>query len=526
VSERKTWLAGSAAAYLLLVAVYLLYFNHVEFFVDDWFLTKQFRQALGRGPQGPVDFVVSAVQNNVYGKFRMHWLGILWGFLVTWLGGFNPKFNFVALLALHAACGWLFCQGLRRLGLDREVAFLAGALYLLAPTTHFALFSNFTNPFFTLPVFWILLMLWLFAGGRSTAAVCLCAVAGLFSGEQPFLLLCGLLPLAAWCFRVRGWLRPIAWTWVTLAAAGVSYLLWLNRAPVVQTGFQARYQWSWTQLGRNLELLWREISRLIEFRSDGPDWLLALAAAALIGALTWRWEGGVNRRLWIFAVAGLLLAYGPVLAVGGDYSRFRYHYVPSLFWGLLLAAVCASLPRPGRSLLAAAAAAFFTLNAAGDIRQCWIPMSKHHRALEARLRQLKDVAPGDILIISGAPYEIGTAQHPSMHTSVSANPFAEWATGVAPLEVGLEVRTHHDGLEVFQRDYRRGISAEELGRAHVLVESVSGVISSRRWVAQEVGGGRFRLLALKGSTSPAGVFSREQLLLAGESIYFAEATHQ
>ena len=108
MSERKTWLAGSAAVYLLLVAVYLLYFNHVEFFVDDWFLTKQFRQALGRGPQGPVDFVVSAVQNNVYGKFRMHWLGILWGFLVTWLGGFNPKFNFVALLALHAACGWLF----------------------------------------------------------------------------------------------------------------------------------------------------------------------------------------------------------------------------------------------------------------------------------------------------------------------------------------------------------------------------------------------------------------------------------
>ena len=140
---------------------------------------------------------------------------------------------------------------------------------------------------------------------------------------------------------------------------------------------------------------------------------------------------------------------------------------------------------------------------------------------------LANVEPGDILIISGTSSEIGTAQHFSMHSSVSANPFAEWATGVAPLEVGLDVIDLHGHLMLVQQDYYRPLPDAEFGRVHVLVSDHQGTFSNRSWLAQEVMPGRFRLLGLKGAASSGleeATFSREQLDLMLERIYFAKIT--
>lgn len=552
--QRRDWYPWIAAgAYLALAGVYLLYWNYVDYFIDDWFLSRHFRQAAAKGLPGVLEFAVQAARNKIYGVFRMQWLGILYGFLVTVVGGYSARFNFALLLALHAACCWLLCQALWRLGVDRRLSFLAGALHLLAPTAHFALFTYLTNPFFVFSSFWVLLLLWWFArqepearrGPGFVLPAAAFAVAGLFSGEQTFLLLWLIVPLALLCFAPdRPAVRVIPPIWVVIILAGGSYLLWVNQAPLRQTGFDRRYEWAWGQISKSASLLYDEIRRITGLPSDAPfqispttlDLVLALGAATLVAALLWIWGDSLGRgpgwwRAWLFAVAGVLLAYAPVLLIGGGYSRFRYHYVPSPYFGLAGAAACwlgtkGPWPRVTPAVLGGLLAGYCTLNAAADIRQCWIRQAIHHRALEAQLRGLKNVEPGDILIISGTSHEIGTAQHFTMHSSVSANPFAEWATGVAPLEVGLEIIDVHGRLVLVQQDYYRPLSAGDMKRIHVLLSSHQATFSGREWLAQEVTSQRFQLLALKGGSLPAGggkaTFSREQLALLQERIYFAK----
>ncbi len=544
-SQRRNFAALSAVAYLLLCGSYLLYWNHVEYFTDDWFLLEHHRAATSRGPSGVAEFIASAIQNRIYGIFRSQWFSILYGFLVTQLGGRTVKFNFACLLLLHAACAWLLAQALSRFGLDRAFSFLAGALYLLMPTVHFTLFTYLTNPFFVFSTFWILAMLCLVAqiDRRWAAMLPACAVAALFSGEQVFLLAWMIAPLALWCFGQRPLTRAaagaVAATWGALASSGVVFLLWINRAPVT-AGLDSRYIFSMTQLGSNLRLLWREwrgasgfgLQARFKIAPAGIDWLLAAVAAAAVAGLLWRWASTErappqSKRAWLLGLGGMVLAYVPVLWISGDYPRLRYHYVPSPFLGIVAAAACCGLARLIRfrftpTILGGLLAGLLVLNAAADLRQCWILQSRHQRALEAAIRQLKGVAPGDILVISGTPYEIGTAQHFSMHSTVSAKPFVEWAAGVAPLEAALDLVDHHGALELYHRDVRKHISASDLRRVHLLVSSRQGTFSRREWVAVSVPSGSFRLLPLKHTEpAPAGAeFTREQLELLAGRVYF------
>jgi len=540
--------AVTALAYLLLLGVYLVYWSHVAYFVDDWFLLKRFGEARERGLAGVADFAAAAAQNRIYGVFRAQWLSILWGFLVTAVGGDSARFNFAALLLLHAACAWVLCQTLARLGVDRGVAFLAGALYLLAPSAHFALVTYLANPFFVFSMFWsLLLLLWFAGGARSHAAGVACAVAGLFSGEQVFLLLWALVPLAWLCFPRRGTSRqicldvpnarrrPMLTVWASLGLALAVYLLWINRVPVGEAGFSRRYQWTWEQLQKNADMIsteWLQLSGITAdavYRvSPGPvDLAMAGSAAVIVGFLLWNYSGskphgGPHWRLGLFAACGVLIVYVPVLWIAGGFARFRYHYAASPFLGLGLAAICGTLPRPASALLGGVAAGLFSLNATADLRQCWIPQSGHHRALESQLRSLPNVAAGDILVISATPFATGTAQHFTLHSSLSANPFAERATGAAPLEVARELFLLHDRLMLYQRDYQRPLHPEDLRRTHVLVWSGRGSFSQCHWVALELPSGRFRLEPLKGTAplEPPADFLSEQLALRGPRIYF------
>lgn len=532
----KRFAALAGLSYLLLIGVYLLYWSHVEFFLDDWILTKAFREAARDGWAGAAGFVARAAHNEVLGKFRFYWLAIVFAFLVTWLGNYAAQVNFAVLLGAHAASAWLLCLALRRLGIASGLSFLAGTFYLLAPTAHFGLLTYFTVPHFVLGTLWTMLVLWLFARGAGAAALACCAVVGLFSGEQAILLLLGLPLLAAGCLEGsldRARLRAIAATWIALAAAAGGYLLWINRAPVAETGLRWRYDWSWTTPLNNAALIYREMKQLsgimpealFRIRPEPVDMVLALSAAALVASLLWRWRSlGPRRIAWwrisMFALAGALLAYGPVLWISGVDSQFRYHYASSPFLGLALATVCWIFDGGGRraalpAVLGGALAGFFTLNAAADLRQCWIPQSRHHRALDASLRALKNVAPGDIVIVAGTPYEIGAAQHFTMHSSLTANPYAEWATGVAPLQVGFALLDQHHKLVLEQRDRRPVVSPADLERAHLLAWSPSGDFRQRHWVAQETQPGKFLMLPLKGAAG-------RQPPAQGEDIYIVQ----
>ena len=540
----------TAGAYLALLGVYLLYWGHVEYFIDDWFLLRHFREAARGGPAGAVDLARAAAQNDIYKVFRLQWLSILYGALVAWLGGYAAKFNFGLLLLLHGGCAWLLCQGLRRLGLAGGLSFLAGALYLLAPTAHFALVTYLTTPFLVFSTFWTLQLLWWSAGRGAAAAGAVYAVAGLFSGEQVFALLWGAPALAVLLLAPGGRIRPaltrLVAPWTAMAAALGAYLLWVNRTAVAASDLERRYEWTWRQAKSNILLIYSEWRRLSGLTPDAhyrlsagwPEAALAVLAALIVAGLIWRWRddsaaGAVSlwRVLW-FAAAAAALAYGPVLWIAGGYARFRYHYVPSPYLGLGAAALCWSLgrwlPRPTPALAGALIAGLFTLNAAADLRQCWIPQSGEHRSLTAALRTLGNVAPGDRLVISGTPFATGTAQHFTMHSSVSANPFAVWATGAASLEVARELFQQHGRLMFYQTDYQRPLPEEELRKTHVLVRSSPDRWASCRFVARRLPDGRFHLLPLKGVEPREGSFSRDQLALAGPVIYFPKSaeTHQ
>ncbi len=544
--RRFGWIAGFS--YLLLLSVYLIYWSHADYFVDDWFLIKHFRHA--GGWKGVAGFAAAAAENRIYQVFRMQWLSILYGFLITALGGYSPRFNFTALLLLHAASAWLLSQAVRRAGFEPGLAFLAGIFYLLAPTAHFDLVTYLANPFFVLSTFWVLLLLWFWLGARrwgmgDLAFAGACAVAALFSGEQVFLLVWAIVPLAAFFFRKKP--MPAAWLaagaiWAAAGMALAAYLLWINRLPVRQTGIHRRYEWTAARFMGNLAQIGGEMRQLSGVTSDSlfhfslhkTEDALALAGGLLATALVWKWRGadrenGRLRSLFGFAAAGAALAYAPVMWIAGGFPRFRYHYAPAPY---VAVAAGVAVWACGRSrwtcwspaALAGLATGFLIFNAAADLRQSWIPQSEQQRNLEAYMRQVKNIAPGDIFVVSGTPPQIGTAPHFSMHSTISASAFVELVTGLEPLEAYLDFWNLHGRLVRDPDDLKHFLSEADTARTHVLVCSYDGRFSSLDWIAVQTGTDRFRLLPLKGVSDWGNVrrqiYSREQLALAQWPVYF------
>jgi hypothetical protein len=527
----------AAAAYLLLVCVYaIFYWADVDYFADDWILLPQFRDAAAGGLAGIAEFAARAAQNRVYEVFRTQWLSILYGFAVTWLGGYSVKFNFALLLALHAANAWLLADGLRRLGAARQAAFLAGALQAVLPTTHFVLFTYFTNPFFVFCTFWVLLMQWWWAAmpERRWPMLPVLAVAGLFAGEQSFVLVWVILPLAAWSSGKPGWRaarRPIGCVWAGLVVAAAAYVTLVTSVPLREG---RRHLWTWRVLSENLDMIGKQWWRLTGLPPEAPfrlhpaagDLVAAAVAGAVVWSLAraWRQEGTRLPRGLLFGVLALLAAYAPTLFVEGGFA-LRYHYTASPFLAWLLALGCQALGRRLAPAAGALLAGFFVLTAASHLRQAWIPASQHHRTFRAEVERLENLEPGDFVVVIGAPLETGAVQHFSLHSADTAGPFVEYIRQVRPVTAALGLVHRHPGLALFLKyNHYRAITPDELRRTHLLVYTPRGSFEKPEWVASEAGNGRFELLPLKaasGDGSWRGVsFTRDQLLLRQRRVFF------
>lgn len=507
-------------AYALLALLYLLYLPHAQFVLDDWFVLGRYEQAREAGELGRTALAI--VQNQFHGQFRFQWLSFLLGYGLWLAVGYSPKIVFLVSLSLHTGCAAALRSALGKLGVGKGEAFLAGALFLLLPTTHGALLWSFNCAFFLWSTLWFLLFLREFAGDGPPWRQLTFLLLALFSGDPVFGLLV-VAPLVAW----RGWRKAVL-VWGTVATAAALYALLVNKAPVFQAGLNVRYQFDLHQAGATLAIIgnvYRKMTGLTAdsyYRLAGRWWALGSAAVVAWGLRAHRVEDTRWKSLRL-AAALWGAAYAPILFLRAH--EFRYDYVPSPYLGLGLAAATA-WPR-GRIALGAALAGWLAMATVGDIEQSWIPQARRLRAIEEKLKALRP-DKGDTIVVSNTVMWIGTAPHLAFLAGWASTPFAERVTGVRGLEAACEIVDEGDALRLRHRNYRRDWKPEEAGRTRVFVVDQEGRLDERRLLARAVGGGKYQLYRLKeylGPPVPAEPVGREQLAFLEREIYFAERDH-
>lgn len=533
---------GTELAFLLLVSIYLLYLPHAEFLLDDWGVMDRYQQARQAGLRAEWGVFWALVENRFHGQFRFQWLSWTMGYLVFLVSGYHPWVGFVVLLALHAACAWLLRQVIETLGIGAGPAYLAGGIFLLLPTTHGALLWSYNCCFFVWSTFWFLLY-WRSLARSLTQGVFDRAAAlrqagllalALFSGDPIVGLLGAAAPLTGWFLRSRLAVRATLLAWGTVGVTAAVYALAINKTAIFQGGVGLRYSFSAAGLWGNLNGIVDTYKRLTGM---GPTAFYELrltpaalgAAAVAIGAALCggrllrdpaprlAMPGGRTLAL----AAGLwIAAYGPIWFLRGH--EFRYDYVPSPYLALGLAA--ALLAAPGARALAGAALVWLAVAGVADIEQCWKPQSENLRAIGERLRSLRGVERGDLIIVSGTPLWKGSAPHFAFLAGWASNAYAEHVTGVRGLEAAREIADENGRLRVFHRSYMRDLASQEFGRTYVLIQEKDGRFTERRLLAQQVKPGWFRVHALKGFTGARPtdeLYSREQISLLEGSIYYA-----
>ncbi len=511
----------AALAYALLACIYLLYLPHAQFVLDDWFVLGRYEQARRSGELGKTALAI--LQNQFHGQFRFQWLSFGIGYGLWMLVGYAPKVMLLVSLALHTACAAAWRAALLALGAGTGEAFLAGALFLLLPTTHGALLWSFNCAYFLWSTLWSLLFLRELARAGPLWRRTLFLLLALFSGDPVFALLVA-APLAAW----RGW-RPAVETWGALAAAVLLYALAVNRAPVFQAGLNVRYNFTMHQALATLSIIANVCRRMTGWTADAyyqlaasPAALLAAVAAGAMVIWGLRNSAGAPRKTgrWLVLAAALwTAAYGPILFLRAH--EFRYDYVPSPYLALGLSAAALAVPRVGAAL-GAALAAWFAVAAVADIQQGWIPQSRRLAAMEGALRASR-AAPGDTFIVSNTVMWIGTAPHFAFLAGWASTPFTEHVTGVHGLEAACDIVAEGRDLRVRHRNYGRPWKPEEAPRTRVLVVDRDGRLESRTLLAAPAGGERLRLYPLKGYTGPPvprEPVTRDQLALLEHEVYF------
>ncbi|MBI3694806.1 MAG: hypothetical protein HY238_08205 [Acidobacteria bacterium] len=520
-----------AALYVLLASVYLIYAPHAEFLLDDWLVLGRYEPVREAGLAEQLRMLPTIVQNRFHNQFRFQFLSFGFAYVLFLVVGYSPKIVFVLFLLLHAACAEALRQALDRLGIGEGVAFLAGALFVLLPSTHGPLFWSHNCSYYLWSTFWFLLYLRALAGGGSWRRQALFLLLALFSGDPIFCLLLAGAPLVAWFLRSKAAARSTLVAWTTVGTAAVAYALFINKAPMMQQGLGLRYQWTLGNLRSNFFAIFGTYRRLtglgsVTYYQLRPTWP-TVAAAVLAGAVTvWYLRGRTAgsrplSRVLLLAAGLWVAAYGPIWFLKGH--ELRYDYVASLSIALALAVLVLAAP-VARLALAGVVTAWLAVATVADIEQSWIPQSENLRAIGEKLRELKPVEPGDLIIVSHLPMWIGTAPHFAFLAGWASTPYAEHVTGVRRIEAACEIVDEGGKLRVFHYDRMRDLAPQEIARTWVLVQEERGHLGERRLLAQEVHPGGYRLYALKGYTGPRfppQEFSREQLAMAEGDIYFA-----
>jgi hypothetical protein len=132
-----------------------------------------------------------------------------------------------------------------------------------------------------------------------------------------------------------------------------------------------------------------------------------------------------------------------------------------------------------------------------EIRQCWIPQSRDLQAVKAGLRQLKNLSPGDMVVIPGTQTVLGTAPHFALITPPWDRLFAQHVTGVPDLEFWREVVVEDGRLSFYHRGFMRPVSRAEMTRVHVLAGAPNGPYRPLLYWAEAAGPDLYSLHCLK-----------------------------
>lgn len=502
------------ACYLLLASIYLIYWPHAEFVIDDWYMLQKFADARAQGAAAEWHMAGVLVTSQLWGTFRIHWLGLLTVFGLYHLGGHHPAFYYTLGLLLHVAVALMLWRLLVRLDFDSRMAFLAGALFLLLPTARNPLFWFPSAGQYVLAAFWLLIYLHLALGtlerGKLTAGdaaiQALVALAALFSTDQSIsLVLLG----AAWLAIFAGQratstkLAPALVVWVVAGVALLVYVRFINRAGVGGS-VADRFQFSSHRILEHLRVIWLAYRDLTGWRgvyyrlpAIGVGALVA-AAAGLVVFWKLRSQRGPASRGVVLGAGLWAIAVGPIWFL--RWSDLRYHYLPSLGLAIVLATLCVAVfDRWHRLLFPAVAAglvAFCAATAYAEIQQCWTPQSKHLASVKQALRDLKDLRPHDYVVVSAVPLVMGTAPHFALFACpYSATPFAETVTGVRPLPVGRELFCE-EGKFRLELDSMRELQPDDLRRTHVLFTEGDLTVRVRTILACAVGTNAYQLYPL------------------------------
>ena len=502
--------------YLLLASLYLVYAPDAAFVSDDWVFLRRFEDARAAGLSAQVEVVASLIRNELPGQFRFFWLSYLITYIVWLAVGSSAQALLVVTLVVHTGSAVALRQAFERLGISPAGAFLAGALFVLLPSTHGVVFSNLAGAHYLWGTFFAAMYLRSVASSFAARRLdhrALAAQAGwvllmVFSADAAFGVVLFGAPVLAWFLRSRAGLRAALAAWATAAVAVAGYTLWINRAPI-GTAVGLRFEFSLTQVARNLAASLHGLSRTTGFVQDSFYHLqatpTALAAALAAAGLLW-WllrripaEGSDPGRTFLLATALWLAARGPTLLLRT--AEFRYEYLPTPFLALTLALLIGTAGRH-RLTLTAALVAFTTLASVNDIEQSWVPQSRRLQALAAGLRQLRPVEPGDHIIVPDIPLWIGTAPHFAFQGSWASTAFCELTTGVRRLETAVDIVREGPVLRAIHFDTSRLLDPAALARTWVLAHDPGGNVRPRYLAAEAIGPDAFRLWPLRGYQGP------------------------
>lgn len=538
-----------AVSFIVLGSVYLLYLPFAEFVLDDWLLYDVFIREQAAGWPGQLRLARILIQNKLYNAFQLHWLSYLIDSVLVWMLGYAPRILFALGILQHVLNAWLLYRLLAKLRLSLRLAYLAAAGFLLAPVSHGPLFWFLANSYYVRAPFFLFLYLLSLAATLEKGT--LAARAAVWQGLLVAAILClaggptiGLVlvggPWMALCFfpRQRWKLAAVAAAlhWAVAAITLGIYVFLLNQIRPGQEQIAARYDFS----SRFFWDVWQKIwlwhapglsgvgrKAYYHLQAISLDLLVAVAVGLVVGLVARRLADQGTcppLRAALFAAGMLVLGYAPLAFLIS--MTLRHLYALSPYVALLSLALVWTVPR-ARLAAGPLLAAYFAWCTVAEMRQCWIPQSRHLQAVKAGLLKLKNLEAGDQIVLPRFPMVTGTAPNFALIQAPWDQCFARHVTGVPGLGFWREIVVESGQLRVFHRHYMRDTSLAELGRTHLLLGEPDGPYTPIRYWAEPVAPGQVRLRCFKDEPcEPSAITPIEKFRADHHGIYFPKPFDQ